>query len=255
MKSDGPATSFGVFRIIGASVRLFLANIQQLFLYGFVPLLALGLLSMLLVNEQVFAPSPTTGLQDILTPGLAVVGIVNVVVAALVNATLIMLSYDAAVGDRSTLSQYFSHGMKNIIPIVVLSLVFGVMVSLGLVLLVAPGLFIIAVFYIYAQTILIDGAGWRGLHASAALTKGYRWPVLGTIIICGLIMLTPGLLFQTLAGPGGPAAMAPLLIVLVTAAINSLSYGFSAVFSTRIYLRLTELKRGGSRGDLTDIFR
>jgi len=254
--SYNPSPRFGVFEIIEKTVRLFIANIATLFVFAFIPLLIFSLLSFFLMGSQVFDPNGgAANMAEMFTPGMFVLGITSVIVSTLVYALLIMVSYDAAIGDTSPLSQYISHGLKNVLQLVVLSLAFVVIFYIGALLFLLPGLYLMAVFIVFYQTVLIDGAGWKGLQASAVLTRGYRWPVLGAILLVVLISIAPFLILLILTGVGGFSAMGGVASVAISSALNALMYGFNAVFGTQVYLRLTELKRGGASGDLTDVFR
>ncbi len=148
--------------------------------------------------------------------------------------------------------------MGAALPIAILAIVSGILMVIGLVALVVPGLWIYAVFSVMPAAVVIEKVGFGGLGRSAALTKEYRWPILGAVILIGIInfvitfvaMFVVGLLFaSTGAGAGGV-----IIGVLVLAAITAIGFGLSSIAIALIYARLREIKEGASVRDIAAVF-
>ncbi|MFQ5622489.1 MAG: hypothetical protein ACE5FS_03740 [Paracoccaceae bacterium] len=255
-----PSGKFGVFTVIGRSLRLFFANFARLFFLGFFPLLAFQLLGEFLIDEEQIAADLAAGrMADVFGLEYFVLLFVSIFLYVVVSATLVMASYDAAVGDRSALGDYFSHAVKNFLPLAGLSLVLVFFLAVGFMALILPGLIVLAIFIVFYQTVLIDGSGWRGLHASAALTKGYRWPIIGVVCLVYLAFLAIGVVSILIFSGGGLivvlAEASPIIVALLSVAWNACAYALFSAFTTVIYLRLRELHGVGAGQDLSEIFR
>ena len=109
-----------------------------------------------------------------------------IVFYGLATALLVQLAYDAKLGRPLQPGRYVAPALRAAIPIAVLMLIAGILTGIGFVLLVVPGLWLYAVFSLVAPAVVIEGAGFGGLGRSAALTKEYRWPIVGALILLGI---------------------------------------------------------------------
>ncbi|CUH43713.1 hypothetical protein [Ruegeria atlantica] len=85
-------------------------------------------------------------------------------------------------------------------------------------------------------------SGFGGLGRSAALTKGYRWPIFGALLlvgICaGIVNFLAGVFAGILAGVGSWAKIVGFSI------IAALSEGLTGISIALISARLREIKEG-----------
>lgn len=105
---------------------------------------------------------------------------------------------------------------------------------------------------------LQEKAGWRAPARSIALTKGYRWPVFGLVVVLMFLLAIVSVFAATAMGqtvpaisglPGG-AFLIRAMIVLVDAVFLT----FLGVFATVLYGRLRDIKEGLGVDDPTDVF-
>lgn len=173
--------------------------------------------------------------------------------AALIN----QLAYDAKLGRSNSVGKYFNVALPAIFPIVVLTLVISLLCVLGLIGLVIGALWVFAVFYVTVPVIVIEKGGFGSMKRSAALTKDYRWPIVGLFllvsIIGSLILLVPGFIigFVALLGSG---AFAQLVLLFGIPVIQGLSYAYGGIVVALVYARLREIKEGVPMDEIASVF-
>jgi hypothetical protein len=191
-------------------------------------------------------PMAQVGMGDLLD------AVLQVLLSALFVAAVALLVVDDARGRRTSAPEVLQRALSTALPVATISIVIGICVGLGLVLLVVPGLWIFAVLSVAIPVAAIEGAGLGALARSAELTKGYRWPIVGfglvfaaivlaLTLVLGLFVLAP--LGLTLTG-GAPGLVGGLVLTIVTALVGAAYAGLGALPAPVLYLRLLELKEG-----------
>lgn len=247
----------GAGAIIGDSFSIFFSKFGKILALAFLPTLV-GLV----ISGMLSGWGATLGLEDPdFSSGAAITGFVLGIVISmafygLTIALLVLLAYDAKQGRSRPLGEYFAPALRSIIPIVVLALVVGILATLGFMALVIPGIWVYAVFAVVYPAVAIEGVGFGGLKRSASLTKEYRWPIAGVIVVIGIcsfvLNLAAGFGGAMLFGITGEGMIA--VSVLVNALIYSITYGLSGISIALIYARLREIKEGVSVSDLAAVF-
>ena len=131
----------------------------------------------------------------------------------------------------------------------------------GTLLFVVPGLWLYGVFSVVVPAIVIDGAGFGAIRRSADLTKDYRWPIIGTLVLVFLcvMLLSIVLSFVFALFGGNPLEEAlsptPGPWLIFEAVLNAVAYGWTSVAVAMIFARLKEIKEGVSVSDLADVFK
>jgi hypothetical protein len=125
-------------------------------------------------------------------------------------------------------------------PLVAVSLVFGICVGIGLVLLIVPGLILLVIWSVVAPVTVLEHPGvLAAFGRSRELVRGNGWNVFGVIVMVFvfvfLISFAVGLAVQGL-GPVGRA--------LVQWAVNSATAPITALSASVLYFAL-----GGERTD------
>lgn len=257
-----PNQPLGVGAIIGESFSIFFRKIVAIFIVSLVPTVIGLLISGALIG---FGTALGTDTPDFTQPGaavgFAVSTIISIAIYGLTIALLVQLAYDAKLGRPINIGGYLSNGIKNLLPVVILTIVATIAFGIGFALLIVPGLWIYAVICVTVPAIVIDRAGFGGLGRSARLTKGYRWPIVGAVILMFLIIMGVGMVAGIVIGLVGAGAVgaglgigAIVALLLVQGVINTLSYGFSSIVTALIFARLKEIKEGVSVDDLVAVF-
>jgi hypothetical protein len=184
--------------------------------------------------------------------------VVQMVLSGVTTALLVQMAYDAKLQRQLKLGGYFGPAMSAAIPIAILGLAAGILMVLGLIALIIPGLWIYAVFSVMPAAVVIEKVGFGGLGRSAALTKDYRWPIVGAFILITIISAVIGFvamfLVGLLIGGAGMGGGAIVIGIIVLALITTFGAALGAITVALIYARLREIKEGASVQDIAAVF-
>ncbi|MEM6677054.1 MAG: hypothetical protein AAF675_04190 [Pseudomonadota bacterium] len=165
------------------------------------PGLAIGVSAEVLIEiSAVFAPDdpvpPTLSLEEafsLLLDSLARIGIL-LIVASMHVAALTSLGLVAMRDETPRVMQALRQATSRIIPVAAVLLIVGAALLFGTVALIVPGIWLCGVFAVVMPVVMVDGTILGALRRSAALTKGYRWPIafLMVILLVLFTILTQG---------------------------------------------------------------
>ena len=117
-------------------------------------------------------------LLDLFLLGLATAAILFAVVLAL-HALIIQYTYDQLVARQANWHEVLSKVLPRFLPLIFATLVSGLIVVLGLVALLVPGIVLAIMFILVPHSILIEGRGpIASLSRSSSLTAGNKWTIL-----------------------------------------------------------------------------
>lgn len=251
-----PKAPLGVGSIIGESFSILFGHILQIVLIAFVPTLIGFLISGLLTGFDV-----ALGVQepDFSNPGAgigtAVTFVINMVVYAITTALLVQLAYDAKLSRPIQVGRYIGPALSAAFPLAILTLVVTVLLVIGFMLLIVPGLWVYAVFSVLAPAIVIERVGFGGMGRSARLTKEYRWPIVGAIILAFLIVMILQIIAMFAVGLIALAGTVGMIFaVLLMVVISTLGAGFLSILVSLLYARLREIKEGVSVDQIASVF-
>jgi len=258
--SDVPAApALGVSAIVSESLSLLLRNFLSVMLLATVPTLialaASGLLNgwevALGISEPIF-----TGWADLIPFGTTI--LVQLIAYGITAALLVQLAYDAKLDRPVQVSRYINPALAVALPIAILGLLSGILMVLGIIALIVPGLWIYAVYSVMPAAVAIERSGFSGLGRSARLTKGYRWPIIGATLLIGImnaVVSAIAMFIVSLFAGGLGTSVAAIAVMTVTlAALSGVGYGLSAISTALIYARLREIKEGVSVRDIAAVF-
>lgn len=214
--------------------------------------------------------------------------IVFMISFSFVIGSVVQIVYSARFGRRSSFGACLLAVIRAIIPVITLTIAIAVLVLmflglsvgmiaalwtvpdttlslvlvfLGLFVGVIGGAWIWAVFSVMVPIVVIERAGLGALRRSAALTKEYRWPIVGTLAIVAIInyMLLLASEFVPIPSfPVPPALPEGVDTVLgyagVTASIVGLGFAYGGIVTALIYARLREIKEGVGIDHIAAVF-
>lgn len=176
--------------------QAFTANVGAMALYALVVVAVSGLLNLLLASldaTQTFI-------------GNVAVFLINQVI----SIGWLRIALDAIDG-RPIETERIRASFSVLVPFIVAAILFSIGVTIGLVLLVIPGIVFAVVFGFYGWP-LVDGAVGDGLSAlrrSAEITRGHRWQLFGFVIVLVLLNIV--------------GVLALVIGVLITSAVSILA--------------------------------
>ena len=255
----GQKPPLGVGNIISNALRLYFRNFIPFFVIALIPTLGyMGLFAgiggrMNVVNGGSIEIAP----RGFVVGVMLVTTILSVIVMNIVTGMITLAALDKWQGRPMTYARYFLMILQNILPLTVLTVVAALALMIGFLFFFIPGLYVSAMFFVLAPSVLVERAGFGGLSRSIDLTREYRWPIIGTMIVMFLVLIVISILFAFVAGFFERAMSSEVLFWSAKGAElfgNTIGYGIAAVFVAMVYARLREIKEGLGVEDLSKVF-
>jgi hypothetical protein len=143
-----------------------------------------------------------------------------------------------AAGEDPTVEHSYQFGFARLGPILLVSILVGLAVLGGLILLVIPGIYIGVRLAVSIQALVVEGRrGTEAMRRSWALVGGHWWHSFGTLILAALIT---GVVNGVITAPFGSGAWFVQGIAAAVAAGVTLPY--SALVGVLLYLDLRARK-------------
>lgn len=255
--------SLGVGRILGDAFSLVGRNFIPMMIVGIIPA-GVGV-AMNLALYGAVSQNPILAFTD---PGqyLKSVGVVGPFVQFLTaflgvllwgfgTASMIEAAYSAANGRQVSVGRAISTGIRNIGGVCICMVISGIAIYIGLVLLILPGLYLCALWFVIIPAVVVEKSGFGAFERSKLLTREYRWQLVGLIFLYGLVLIV--LMLVTAAAQYIAFLMGSVGLVFGTAfsvLYASFFYALSGALFALTYARLTEIKEGTSMQNLADVF-
>ena len=179
------------------------------------------------------------------------VGIASMIVlcGAVARAAL-----DHVNGPGASVDTAMRAGLRHFFPILLITIVVGIVGYLGLILLILPGLYVMGMWWLVVPAVVEEGRGFGALGRSFELTEGYRWPMIGLVLLYALITIIVGALGAVPDIVLGALGTVGLVIsAIIDIFVSAFTYGLGIVTSVLAFNRLRQIKEGGGPG-VADIF-
>jgi ABC-type multidrug transport system fused ATPase/permease subunit len=215
--------------VLGEAWKLYRAHAAHLLVIAFVIYLAAAVAaSLLALAGGIF--------------GAILGSIVEFVAAFLVQAALVKAVQDVRDGRADlTFGETISAATPYLGPVAGASILAGIAITVGLILLIVPGLFLITIWAVIVPVIVIERSGaLASFGRSQQLVRGRGWHVFGTLVLVFLILIVVDILF------GLVFSALPTLwrTGLSTVVSGTLIAPFLALVVTLIYYRLSGANDG-----------
>lgn len=248
--------AFGVGKVLSDAFTVFRGAFLPIFTVLALASVIGTLLVFLIVDGTVgTVPFEEMGLIDVL---------LTLVSAILHNVALgaaILIAYNWGHGRPLSVANAISVALSKVHFLIILTFIWGLCVSIAMIFLLAPGLWLVGVWAAILPCIMIEGHGFGAFGRSAALTKDYRWPVVGALIVMVIIVAVLSGVLSAIAGAitgssitGTLFSPATLIAILVQTLLGAAINGLFVAVMVSIYQRLIEIKEGGSNTGLADVF-
>ena len=170
--------------------------------------------------------------------------IVQLVATFLLQAALIKAVQDVRDGRADlSLSETVAAAVPYLVPVAVAAILAGIAITIGLALIIVPGLILITIWAVIIPVIVIDGSGpLASFGRSQRLVRGHGWHVFGTLVLVFVIMLVVNIVLSIVF------ALLPLLWRngLSSVITGTIVAPYLALVVTLIYYRLTAAQGGWS---------
>lgn len=257
-----PASASGAFSIGGVikrSFSAFFANFISFNLLGLATMVPGFLLVMVLFGTTFFAlmtydPAAGGPVPDIGAFGLSSFLVVWVLLMSLQYFLTAVIVYGALrylQGSRAGFVACLMQGLRRIVPIVAIAVITTVLVTVGMVLLIVPGIIIFLMICLGIPVLMVENPGVLGsLQRSRALTKGYRWNLFGIFLLAFVLVVIVNVVVTVpfaLVLPEAANMVVGLLLQLFTTV-------YLAVVLAVVYHDLRVAKEGVSTAQLAAVF-
>jgi hypothetical protein len=188
--------------ILDRGIKLLLARLPTFYAINLIvlsPLLAVIVAIPLMTGEaDLGAASGATLLSLLLILILQPIG----------TAAILQVVAGEFIDQRIGMGPAFAFALRRFGPLLLASIIYGLLVGLGMVLCLVPGLIFLAWYIFVPQVVVVEGvSAGESLSRSKSLTEGYRWRIFGLI----LLFIVIGLIFQGAISLLGTASIHPYL--------------------------------------------
>lgn len=179
--------------------------------------------------------------------------VVALIFGFILYSALVYGTFQDLKGVPVSIGQNLSRALQVLIPVVVLSIIMSVAISIGFILLIVPGVILSLMWAVAIPVRVVEKTGiFEALSRSAALTKGERWRMLGLFLIFFLIAIVVSVVLGIIIGL---VSMASFTVgALLNAIISSILAAFGAVLFTVLYAELRQAKDGVDATEIAKAF-
>lgn len=183
MEASTPAKRIRVGEVISETFSIYGRNVVALVGSAFIVFVLVGIVTSLLTGPS----RDELSWGELLLVLLAIV--IRLAATALYTGFVVRLVEDVRDGKRDIgIGRLFSSAAPAIVPLIVMSILFGLGVGIGLILLIIPGLFLLTIWSVAAPAIVVEGRGaLESFGRSRELVRGDGWSVFWTIVVVWLI--------------------------------------------------------------------
>jgi hypothetical protein len=256
----------GIGEILDVGIKIYFRNAWTLFrLVLFVVLPAQILVA--IIQASALPSGPETGFgfdfntstgdglstRDTWTAvtGFLVATIIGALAGKLAQAGCFRAVADAYLGEEVRWRASLRYALRRLPAVVGLSIVSTIVVSIGVLLCVIPGIYLWASFYVAIPVLLVEGVGpFRALGRSRELVRGRWWGTFGVALLGSLLAAIIGgaltALFVGLSiGSGGSDTVVGFIVnVLATTLSSVITTPAVAAFAIVLYVDLRVRKEG-----------
>ena len=157
-------------------------------------------------------------------------------------------------GRQVTITECVAKSLSIMVPILVVGVLTVILFYGGLLLLIVPGVYAMALLAVVGPVIVVEQPGIiASMKRSSDLSKGSRWPLSGIFIISFSMYIALELLFPHLAIYFDELGM-DLIAFILEKIIQTFLSTYWLIAVAVVYLKLRVLKEGPSREHLASVF-
>jgi hypothetical protein len=174
--------------------------------------------------------------------------LVAVVLGSIGVAASTFVVSDAYLGQETSAADALSRAAPLIGRLIVISFLLSLVVGVGFILLIIPGLIFLAGLLLSTVVAVIEAppSATAAMNRSWVLTKGYKGKVLFTMLVAGVLLAVPAIALGVIGGLVGAAVReeGSLLFYVLPLIFQLFVYPFVYVVQTVLYYDLRVRKEG-----------
>ena len=259
---EARGAAFDIGHVVSATFGSVSRNATPFFLLGLVlvglPQLIINMLEAPLRQAGLASPSVAA------SNGLLIIGFaaLSIVLTALLQAAVIRGVVEDLNGRKVNMADCLSGGLGISLPVIGISIMVGLGVVLGSILLIVPGIMLAVRWSVAVPARVMERPGvFAAMGRSAELTKNHRWAIFAIALVFFIAVVLFSMIIGAVGGvialvggasPTGIASHPAMLIIsaLISAATNT----FGAAGVGAIYCELRAIKEGASPATLASVF-
>ena len=179
------------------------------------------------------------GVATLALPGAlaALAAVVSIVLTTFYQGMVVRLVHDVQDGRRdSSVPDLLRSVSPVVLSLLAVSILAGLGIGLGLLLLIVPGLFLLTIWAVVAPVTVLERPGvFAAFGRSRELVGGHGWAVFGTLILIFLIVLSAGVIAAVLGAANGGGDIGEAVVGWL---LNALVQPVAAVTAAVLYFAL-----------------
>lgn len=166
-------------------------------------------------------------------------------VGPLISALHVHAVIEIGEGRRPRLVPVALQGLRVLAVVAAAEIVAGILIALGFVALIIPGILLSLRWSVVAQTAAVDHEGWLpALRRSGKLTAGHYWHIFRVLLAIGVLTFLIGFVAGAFTGGGHSTSVASVLIGIV---VYTIIASFGALILAVLYFDLRAREAGPRR--------
>ena len=159
--------------------------------------------------------------------------VISVIITAVLQAAILRAAAQATIGDPVDPEESYRFGFKRLGSVILVSLLVGLAILGGLILLIIPGIIFAVLLCVSVPVLIVENRrGSEAMSRSWNLVKGHFWHALGVIFVAGIIV---GIVSGIIGAIGGSEWV---IRWIFNAIAQILTAPFTALVSVLLYLDL-----------------
>jgi hypothetical protein len=238
-----------VGEMLDAGFRLFRARFMTLILCVLVPVVPLTIIATAVqasVDPNAFDLDSTETVDSgSALAGTLVAALIQFAAAALAIAACFKAISAAYLGEQAGAAESLRYAVSRLLPLLVAYLLVVIIVGLGLVALIIPGIWLAVKLSMAFPAVVFERTGpFSAIGRSWALTKGNWWRVFGTLLVVFLISFVLQIVLAAVAGgllaagDGVSELTVAIVLTLVNLLALALTYPLWASVTSVVYYDL-----------------
>ena len=135
---------------------------------------------------------------------IAVIFVVNIVFSTIAEGSAVKLASEQITKGQVSLGASIRFAVSRLLSIWALSIIVGIIVVLGFIALVVPGIILAIMFSLALPVLLIENKGVTESMGRSRQLVSHRWTkTFGTFLVLGIIVLIASLIFSAITAPLG----------------------------------------------------
>ncbi len=177
--------------------------------------------------------------------------LVGGLLAIIARAAILTAAFQDMRDQPVNVGQSLRNGLARIFPIIGMSILLGLGVAAGSVLLIIPGIILLVMWSVALPACVVEQLGpIESLSRSAALTKGHRWKLFGIILIVGLVSG----IGSAVIGAALALTHTPIVFTVGSYIWQTINIAFQSIAYVVMYRDLRVAKEGITTDQIASVF-